>query len=183
LTLPPATEDIAADDTADLASPESTPALVVAEEPSLSANQWQAQVTQNVMAMISQEKIDFTKVLLERGYSELQDTELVAVVQGKQLVLMGTVPSQETKEAVVSAARQLRGVGEIDAYDVKIVVPEQIYVVQVGDNLWSIAQQLLGDGGRWREIVDYNPELTDELLRPGQGLRIPSVSLPSAPLG
>ncbi len=183
----PVTENIniavAEADTTDRESSESTPVLVVAEEPSLSASQWQAQVTQDVMAMISQERIDFTKVLLERGYTELQDTELVAVVQGTQLVLMGTVPSQEAKDTVVRAARQLRGVGEIDAYDVQIMVPEQIYVVQAGDNLWSIAQQLLGDGGRWREIVEYNPELTDELLRPGQDLRIPSVSLSSATLG
>lgn len=186
LVAQPAPDDapvVAAVEATPQESLEPTPIRHVPEEPPLSADQWQAQVTQNVMAMISQEKIDFTKILLERGYAELQDTELVAVVQGTQLVLMGTVPSLESKQAVMNAARQLRGVGEIDAYDVEVVVPEQIYVVQTGDNLWSIAQQLLGDGARWPEILDYNPEITNGLLRPGQGIRIPSISLANATLG
>ncbi len=145
----------------------------------LTPGQWQVQVTQNVMTMISQERIDFTRILVERGYPELQDTELVAVVQGTQLVLMGTVPSPEVRQAVLDAARQLRGVGDIDAYAVQVVVPERIYVVQTGDNLWSIAQQALGDGARWPEILEYNPEVSNNLLRPGQELRIPSFTLPN----
>ncbi len=164
-------------------APESAPVVLVTEEPPLLANQWQTQVTQDVLTMIAQERIDFTQVLLELGYSDLADTEVVAVVQGRQLVLMGTVPSLESRLALLNAAWQLRGVGEVDAHDVRVVVPEKIYVVQDGDSLWSIAQEMLGDGARWPEILAHNPEMSDSRLRPGQELRIPPVSLPNVATG
>jgi len=44
-----------------------------------------------------------------------------------------------------------------------------------GQSLWSIAAQVLGDGNRYREILDLNPELRGEpgRLLPGQFLRLP----------
>lgn len=32
------------------------------------------------------------------------------------------------------------------------------YIVKAGDTFWQIAQELLGDGSRWREIADLNPD-------------------------
>lgn len=46
------------------------------------------------------------------------------------------------------------------------------YVVQPGDNLWTLAQQWLGSGLRYREIMEANGLLTD-LLQPGQLLLRP----------
>ena len=53
------------------------------------------------------------------------------------------------------------------------------YTVVSGDNLWTIAQRLLGDGSRWREIYSYNNNKSiiggnPNLIRPGQVLSIPS---------
>lgn len=56
-----------------------------------------------------------------------------------------------------------------------------IHTVYPGDNLWSIAQQYLGDGGRWREIAEANGLDNPSLLRVGQTLRIPGAS-PSGPV-
>ncbi len=54
------------------------------------------------------------------------------------------------------------------------VVPgEQSYVVEEGDTLWSIAERLLGDGQRWRDIVEMNPGLVPEELHAGQTLSLP----------
>ena len=48
-----------------------------------------------------------------------------------------------------------------------------IYVVQPGDNLWDIAERLLGSGTKYGDIMAEN-ELQSILIYPGQTLRIPS---------
>lgn len=58
------------------------------------------------------------------------------------------------------------------------------YVVAPGDDLWTISERLLGDGGRWRELVAANPErLPDPTSRltPGTRLALPAAGA-SAPL-
>ncbi len=55
---------------------------------------------------------------------------------------------------------------------------EQIYTVQEGDSLWSIAENLYGDGNKWSQIYEANREAIgtnpDELY-PGTDLAIPPV--------
>ena len=46
------------------------------------------------------------------------------------------------------------------------------YIVQAGDNLWTLAERWLGSGLRYREIMEANGLLTD-LLQPGQLLLRP----------
>lgn len=36
------------------------------------------------------------------------------------------------------------------------------YTIKSGDNMWSIAQQYLGDGSRWKEIYEANKEALDQ---------------------
>lgn len=52
------------------------------------------------------------------------------------------------------------------------------YTVQRGQSLWSIAVDKLGNGDRYIEILDLNPELRRDpsRIRPGQSLRLPSQS-------
>ncbi len=51
----------------------------------------------------------------------------------------------------------------------------RIYVVQRGDSLSKIAQEVYGDGSRWREIFEANREQVKDpkLIRPCQELHIP----------
>jgi tetratricopeptide (TPR) repeat protein len=50
------------------------------------------------------------------------------------------------------------------------------HVVQPGQSLWSIAVEKLGDGERFREILDLNPALRGraDAIRPGQELILPA---------
>ncbi len=47
-----------------------------------------------------------------------------------------------------------------------------IYEVRKGDTLWKIAESLLGNGQRYREIMELN-QLTSETIYVGQVLRVP----------
>jgi len=48
------------------------------------------------------------------------------------------------------------------------------YVVQPDDSMWTIAQRWFGDGLRWREIADGNPDINPERLQVGQRLQLPA---------
>lgn len=52
----------------------------------------------------------------------------------------------------------------------------QLYAVQEGDSLWSIASTLLGDGSRYKEISKLNAGILEDedLLTVGMRLRIPA---------
>lgn len=47
------------------------------------------------------------------------------------------------------------------------------YTVAKGDNYWNIATRMLGDGQRWRDIRDLNPNVDPRKLRIGQVILIP----------
>jgi len=49
----------------------------------------------------------------------------------------------------------------------------QTYTIQQGDTLWSIARRLLGDGKRYRQIAQMNPDLPADRLPVGREIRIP----------
>jgi nucleoid-associated protein YgaU len=48
------------------------------------------------------------------------------------------------------------------------------YTVRAGDSLWTIADDRLGDPGRWAMIADANPSMDPDRLRVGQRIRIPA---------
>jgi len=49
--------------------------------------------------------------------------------------------------------------------------------VVAGDSLWRIAEEAMGDGARWRELVAANPEKgwTEDhaMIHPGERIKLP----------
>ena len=55
-----------------------------------------------------------------------------------------------------------------------------IYEVKAGDTLWKIAEQFLGEGKRYPEIVQLN-NLSSDDITPGMRLKIPDAESTSKP--
>ncbi len=91
--------------------------------------------------------------------------------------LHGTVATQATRERVILAAGNVRGVSRVDdRLTVKAPAPEaKFYTVKSGDTLSKIAREYYGDAARYPEIFEANkPMLKDpDKIYPGQVLRIP----------
>ena len=54
-----------------------------------------------------------------------------------------------------------------------------VVIVKPGDSLWKLAQKNLGKGLRWRELLSYNPGLSDpNLIAAGSEIFIPAAVSP-----
>lgn len=77
------------------------------------------------------------------------------------------------------------------ALSARATVPTTSYVVQRHDSLWSIAEEFLGDGMRWREIRDLNVGVrqpdgdsltsSSDVIRSGWKLQVPGAHGTPAP--
>lgn len=76
-------------------------------------------------------------------------------------------------QRVIGAAEQAEYVRQLQ------LPPQMTYEVQEGDSLWSIAQNLTGDGANWEKIYEQNPEIGDnpDLIFPGQVLTLSGLDM------
>lgn len=117
------------------------------------------------------------RIPLLGGFQSLAGALVVAVLSGTAAPAMAAVPAVQptgTKTAVGLPAE------EDDSRDV--VDETTSYRVRPGDDLWSVAEQLLGQGSRWRLLADANPALLANPtvdLTPGVRLVVPE--LPDEP--
>ena len=95
---------------------------------------------------------------------------LAVETQRGRATLRGVVTSDVVHERAIEIARSVDGVKSIDDL-LSVVDPEhvrrhrtlrsedctQIYITQTGDTLQRVAEKVLGDGGRWRELRELNP--------------------------
>ena len=51
---------------------------------------------------------------------------------------------------------------------------ETVYTIRKGDTLYSIAKRFYGDGKRWTEIQEANPDVKPSSLAVGKVIRIPA---------
>ncbi|MDR2654646.1 MAG: LysM peptidoglycan-binding domain-containing protein, partial [Oscillospiraceae bacterium] len=47
------------------------------------------------------------------------------------------------------------------------------YTVKGGDSFWKIAAEQLGDGGRYKELAEFNKLSTESLIFPELALKLP----------
>ena len=107
----------------------------------------------------------------------LDTKDLDVVVEGDSVKVSGKVADQATKEKLIVAMGNVRGVATVDE-SIQAAAPAveaTMYTVKKGDTLWAIAKVHYGDGNQCPVIFEANkPMLSDpDKIYPGQMLRIP----------
>ena len=114
---------------------------------------------------------------------------LVVEVNDGVVTLAGVAKDNATREKAILLAGNIEGVESVNAD--QLVSPEIIeasnerevpeprfYTIKEGDSLWKIAQEIYGDGNKYKEIVEANLEVikNEDLIYPGQTIRIPELA-------
>ena len=77
-----------------------------------------------------------------------------------------TSPGTTEPEVVITTPR--------DTDRIPLTVPTTDYIIEDGDSFWKIAQEQLGDGNRYTEILRLNPAISeDQTLIIGTKIKIP----------
>lgn len=109
----------------------------------------------------------------------LAPTDLAVRFDGASSVVTvsGTAPDQATKEKILLAAGNVRGVERVeDRMTVPNSEPEgRFHTVASGDTLSAIAKQYYGDANKYNAIFEANKPMLShpDKIYPGQVLRIP----------
>jgi nucleoid-associated protein YgaU len=115
---------------------------------------------------------------------------LAVETQGQRAILRGIVASKLAHDRAIELARTVDGVESIDdrlsvvdptAVRSRRVVRQEdctaVYITRPGDTLPRIAERLLGDARRWKELRDANKSVaTTGRLAPGLRLKVPDDS-------
>lgn len=113
------------------------------------------------------------RIPLLGGVQSVAGALVVAALSASTAPAMAAVRDPEPRPAV-AASLQLPAEADDDPDDE--VVPG--YLVRPGDDLWSVAEQLLGQGNRWRLLAEANPGLLANPtvdLTPGVRLVVPEL--------
>jgi LysM repeat protein len=105
-------------------------------------------------------------------------------IEGEKLLIKGDAPNQDVKNALWNKVKEIDASYADLTLDINIdsTLPAPAadlkhYTVVGGDSLWKIAQQQMGNGARFPEIIAANPgKLKDEktVIHPGDVLVIPN---------
>jgi len=105
-------------------------------------------------------------------------------IENDKLLIKGDAPNEDVKNEVWNVAKEIDPVHADLTLDISIdsslpaPAPDaKQYTVVAGDSLWKIAQNQLGNGARYPEIIAANPgKLKDEktVIHPGDVLVIPN---------
>ena len=125
-------------------------------------------------ATVEADRFDLAAYLVQAERPDLARLDVQARRQGDRLLLDGTVPFAAYRRELIDLARAIPGVELVDAINLRVRLPET-YTLQEGDTLWTVAETLYGDGGRWEELYQANLDVIPDpsLVAPGTVISVP----------
>jgi hypothetical protein len=157
--------------TAEAPAPESSPTPFVS--PNLADVNLEPLAAASPEVLLAATSFDLKTVLIEAQRPELAET-VTGRLEGRRLVLEGTVSSVEEREALVSLLERLPTIEEVSAVNVRVRLPAT-YTVQEGDTLWGISMKLYGTPARVQALFEANRDIlpSPDALRIGMVLKTP----------
>lgn len=91
-----------------------------------------------------------------------------------EIELLKTPPAPPAAEETLTAAAETENT-ITSPVENSILENAKLYTIKSGDSLWIIAQKQLGNGYRYKEILELNPNISaDDNLTIGSKLKIPA---------
>ncbi len=99
-------------------------------------------------------------------------------VEGGKLLIRGAAGTEELKNDVWNQIKLVDTGWDADlvcdlSIDPSLAPPKKTYTVKSGDTLWKIAQETMGNGNLYKQIVEANGIPNENLIHPGDVLVIP----------
>ncbi len=155
--------------------PTVTPPVDMAQEPASGEAVASRDPAVVVSAATAEAKaFDLAAYLTQAERPDLARFDIQARRDGSQLILDGTVPFAVHRREIIDLARAIPGVEVVDAINLRVRLPDT-YTLQEGDTLWTVAEALYGDGGRWEELYQANVDVIPDpsLVAPGTVISVP----------
>ena len=99
-------------------------------------------------------------------------------VEGGKLLIRGAAGTEDVKNAVWNQVKLVDANWASDlvcdiSIDPSLAPPKKTYTVKSGDTLWKIAQETMGNGALYKQIVEANGIPNENLIHPVDVLVIP----------
>ena len=98
--------------------------------------------------------------------------------QQRQPQAQAVQPAKPTQSSPAPATRNVPALTPPAAAQQPAPAPQpaaggKSYTIKPGDNLWNIAKEVYGDGTKYQRILDANPGLNPDNMKPGTKIVIP----------
>ena len=102
-------------------------------------------------------------------------------VEGGKLLIRGAAGTEDIKNNVWNQVKLVDANWASDlvcdiSIDPSLAPPQKTYTVAKGDTLWKIAQDQMGNGNLYKQIVEANGIPNENLIHPGDVLVIPDAA-------
>jgi hypothetical protein len=125
------------------------------------------------VVVIASTALDLPSYLRGLGYSQLAELAVSARLQDDVLTLQGFVRLDAQRRQLIGLMQEMPGVREVNAVDL-LLRPLPIYVVQEGDTMWTIVNDIYGGVDRLDEFIAHNADVlaAPDALVPGMTLKV-----------
>ena len=118
--------------------------------------------------------VSFSGCIVQQAPPKNQERAQQAPQSGQQqVVAQNTKPAPSTKAAVAPTPAPKQSAPAPVAPAPTAPAAGRTYTIKPGDNLWNISKEVYGDATKYQRIIDANPGINPDNMKPGTKIVIP----------